>query len=372
MSKLLQTKINSIHKQGQSIWLDYIDKNLVDNGGLNELVSCGIRGITSNPSIFQKAMMLEQDYSSEIQNLLKSNENINGHGLYHDLTLRDIRGAADILSDVYHKSNRTDGYVSLEVPPSVAHNPNETLKAARKLWDEVKRPNLMIKVPATMEGIIAIEILTSEGINVNATLIFSEESYEAVFQAYIRGLAQNPEPDKVASVASCFISRIDSKVDALLDQLGIPEALALKGKIAIANASRIYQRFLAIRESSDFIEQQVRGARLQRPLWASTSVKNPDYHPLLYVDQLIAPATVNTVPMKTLDAMAQSVSNEKIQPAIMNFKAANKKLSNLSDLGIDLHQVCAQLEVEGVHIFSKAYNSLIESLQDQIPVPLSG
>ena len=212
-------------RHGQSMWLDYIDRNLLDNGGLKRLVETGIRGVTSNPTIFHKAITGSQDYDETIIDLLQADHELDTVGLYKWLTIEDIQMAADILRSIYDSSKGVDGYVSLEVSPHLAHDTNSTLESARHLWKEVNRPNLMIKVPGTLEGLPAIEVLIAEGININVTLLFSVSRYEAVIQSYLRGLALNPNPGKVASVASFFVSRVDVKVDRALEQIGTPEAL---------------------------------------------------------------------------------------------------------------------------------------------------
>ncbi|WP_455366356.1 transaldolase [Kaarinaea lacus] len=350
---------------GQSVWLDYIDRNLVNNGGLKELVAMGVRGVTSNPTIFEKAISNSGDYDAAIRDLIQADHSIDANGLYHWLTLQDIQDAADTLHDVYVTTKGEDGYVSLEVSPHLANDADATIDAARTLWRQVRRPNLMIKVPGTENGLTAIETLIAEGINVNVTLLFSVVQYEAVAAAYLRGIQKHPEPSKVASVASFFVSRIDSKVDPLLDDIGSPEALALKGKIAVASARHAYQQFCKIIQSNDYQQQLARGARKQRLLWASTSVKNPDYSPLLYLDSLIGKDTVNTLPPKTLEESMVHANIQSVLEDSVEINHANQDLKQLAAVGIDLEQVCQQLLQEGIASFTKSYDQLHEELKEK-------
>jgi transaldolase len=350
---------------GQSIWLDYIDRNLVNNGGLKELVGLGVKGVTSNPTIFEKAISGSNEYDPAIRDLIQADHSIDANGLYQWLTLQDIQGAADILHDVYISTKGNDGYVSLEVSPHLANDTEATIEAARTLWRQVRRPNLMIKVPATDAGIPAIEALIAESINVNVTLLFSVTQYEAVAKAYVRGLQNNPDPRQVASVASFFVSRIDTKVDSLLDTIASPAALALKGKIAVASAKHAYQHYSELVKNADYREQLERGARKQRLLWGSTSTKNPAYPALLYVDSLIGKDTVNTLPPKTLEEFMVHANIRSVLEDSLEIEHANRDLRQLADLGIDLEQVCSQLLDEGIAAFSKSYDQLHAVLKDR-------
>ena len=349
---------------GQSIWLDYIDRNLLVNGGLRTLVSEGVRGVTSNPTIFQKAIGGSTDYDAAIYDLVRADHNIDEKMLYQRLTVQDVQMAADILATVYDSSDGTDGFVSLEVSPHLAFDTEATILAARYLWELVARPNLMIKVPATVPGLPAIESLIAEGVNINVTLLFSVERYKAVLEAYIRGLLRNSNPGKVASVASFFVSRVDNKVDAALDKIDSPESKRLKGKIAIANAKMAYQHFKEVIGSAIFETERKRGARPQRPLWASTSTKNPEYSDVLYVDHLIGRDTVNTVPPETLDAFQM---HGELHASLDNeVNAALYDLESLDTLGIDLAQITQELEQEGVRKFTDSYDQLLTVLKNKL------
>jgi transaldolase len=350
-------------KHGQSLWLDYIDRDLLVNGGLRRLVETGIRGVTSNPTIFHKAITSGEDYDAEICDLIQADHGINEFGLYQWLTIQDVQMAADILKSVYDSSSGSDGFVSLEVSPHLAHDTDGTIESARQLWREVNRPNLMIKVPGTKEGLPAIEQLIGEGINVNVTLLFSVARYKEVIRAYLRGLEKNTAPASVASVASFFISRVDTKADNALDQLNTPDAQELKGTIAIANAKMAYQCFLESQNTPEFKAQQQRGAKMQRPLWASTSTKNPAYSDLLYLEELIGPNTVNTVPPNTLDAF---LHHGEIRDSITDaLDIAKYNLDRLAKIGISLDEITQQLEDEGVAAFAQSYDQLIAALKEK-------
>lgn len=350
-------------KYGQSIWLDYIDRNLLLNGGLRALVAEGVRGVTSNPTIFHQAIAEGADYDDAIRDLIQADHEIDDENLYHWLTVQDVQMAADILEPVYVSSDGKDGFVSLEVSPHLAYATAETIEAARHLWRAVDRPNLMIKVPGTEPGLAAIEQLIAEGINVNVTLLFSFERYKAVTEAYLRGLSRNPDPRKVASVASFFISRVDSKVDSALNKIATSEGDELKGKIAVANAKLVYQYFKAMIASAPFETERSRGARPQRPLWASTSTKDPQYRDVFYVEQLIGAETVNTVPPPTLDAFQ---SHGELRATLeSDVGAAQHELDELQALGVDLAQITQELEQEGVKKFADSYDQLLAALKEK-------
>jgi transaldolase len=351
------------HEYGQSIWLDYIDRSLLVRGGLKVLVNDGVRGVTSNPTIFNKAINASADYDDAIRDLIHADHGIDDETLYQWLSIQDVQMAADILKHVYDSSEGTDGFVSLEVSPHLAYDTDATIEAGRHLWHKVNRPNLMIKVPATVQGLGAIEALISENINVNATLLFSVERYKQVTEAFLRGLASNPEPQNVASVASFFVSRVDAWVDAALDEIGSPKARSLQGRIAIANVIMAYTYFKEMMRAPSFEALRQRGAKPQRPLWASTGTKNPEYSDVLYVEQLIGPETINTVTPETLDAF--QAHGELRATLDVDIEGAQRALEALSELGIDLQQITEELEQDGVKQFAASHDQLIESLQQR-------
>jgi len=347
---------------GQSIWLDYIRRAFLDAGKLNDLVKRGLRGVTSNPSIFQQAITSSTDYNAAIERLVSEGLTVND--IYETLAIQDIRRAADILRPVYERTDALDGYVSLEVNPKLAYDTEGTVMEARRLFSMVDRPNVMIKVPATPQGIPAIETLIGEGINVNVTLMFSLKHYDETANAYISGLerlaASHVDYSKVASVASFFVSRVDGVVDKKVTALGHPE---LEGKIAIANARMAYDRFKATFSGPRWEKLAAKGARVQRPLWGSTSTKNPDFPDTLYVDELIGPHTVNTLPLNTLDAF---MDHGTVARTVDADPAADRQLlSELAGLGIDLDEITEQLQKDGVKSFADAFDVLMQSIADK-------
>jgi transaldolase len=347
---------------GQAVWLDYIERDLITGGGLQRLVAAdGVRGVTSNPSIFHQAITRGEAYGAAIDALLAERPRLSTSELYEALAIEDIRGAADVLRPVYEQSEGGDGFVSLEVSPRLAADTAGTVDEARRLWREVARPNLMIKVPATAAGLPAVEQLIADGINVNVTLMFSLGHYEAVAAAYLRGLARAAEPARVASVASFFVSRVDTAVDAQLEALGTAEAVALRGRAAVAKAGLAYRRFREIFHGDAFASLRRRGARVQRPLWASTSTKNPSYPDVKYVDELVAPETVNTIPTATLDAY-----RDHGRPRNALAEAADASvaaLDRIRRLGVDLDRVTERLQVEGVAAFARSFDQLMAALE---------
>jgi transaldolase len=322
----------------------------------------GVRGVTSNPSIFQKAIEGGDAYDAAVIDCLARDPEMATVALYEELAVEDIRGAADILRSVWEGSGGSDGFVSLEVSPHLARDTEGTVAEAQRLWRFVDRPNLMIKVPATAEGIPAIEALIREGINVNATLMFSLADYEAVANAYLRGLERNPNPSVVASVASFFVSRVDTKVDARLEAIGSPEALALRGRAAIANAKLAYRRFGELFGPDSFETVASRGARVQRPLWASTSTKNPNYRDVIYVEELIGADTVNTLPVATMDAFRDH--GELRASLLEETEGAERVFSELAEVGVDIDAITAQLQVEGVAAFAASFDQLLGALDE--------
>jgi len=365
------TKLDELAKLGQAVWLDYIRRSFLTNGGLQSLIQAGVRGMTSNPSIFEKAIVDSHDYDADLQRLAAEGKPT--QEIYEALVIDDIQRAADLLRPVYDQTNGDDGYVSLEVNPTLAHDTSATLAEAQRLWKTVDRPNLMIKIPATPEGIPAITQAIAAGVNVNVTLIFSLARYEQVMAAYLqglelRGLAGQPI-DRIASVASFFVSRVDTKVDQRLDTIlrneGPQAALAssLLGKAAVANAKLAYSNFRSTFDGERFTALKNNGARLQRPLWASTSTKNPAYSDILYVQDLIGPDTVNTLPQKTLDAF---LDHGEVRSTLEeNLEEAHFVLQSLADLGISMAQVTQELEDEGVAAFARSFEQLVQSIEEK-------
>lgn len=352
-------------EQGQSIWYDFISRDFIATGTMGNLVQKGLRGMTSNPTIFEKAIAGGNSYDEQIKELAAA-----GHStaeIATQLFITDIRNACDVMMPVYRESNGTDGFISIEVNPKLAAKTEETLTEARHLWKEIDRPNLMIKIPATNEGIPAIRSCISEGINVNITLMFSMEQYSAVAEAYIAGLedrvAAGGDIGSINSVASIFVSRIDSMVDGMLEKIGGEEALALQGKLGLANSKLIYREFKKLFSGDRWEKLAARGAHPQRPLWASTSTKNPSYPDLLYVDNLIGPHTVNTVPPETLEAI---FDHANVHPTIEEgIEAAEQAVHDLTKIGIDIDDVMAKLIEEGVWKFEKSFDTLFEKLEEK-------
>ncbi len=362
LSAGVTSPLKELQKLGQSIWLDYIRRSLITGGELQHLITEDmLRGVTSNPTIFEKAIDGSTDYDEAIRLQLSRDPRTETGHLYESLVEQDVRMAADVLRSVYDETKGADGYVSLEVSPRLARDTDGTIGEARRLWKAVDRPNIMIKVPATSEGIPAIEKLIGEGININITLMFSLSHYEAVAQAYLRGLENCPDPGRVASVASFFVSRVDTVVDRALDAIHTPEAAALKGKIAIANSKIVYQCFGEIFGGPAFEHHRIRGARVQRVLWASTGTKNPAYSDILYVQELIGEDTINTLPPTTLNAF-----RDHGQPRATlqeNTEGARAALAKLEALGIDLNAITEQLQSDGVSAFEASFQQLLVGLE---------
>ena len=363
------TRMNEAAAIGQAIWLDFIRRSFLDSGELGDLVAKGLRGVTSNPSIFQKAITASTDYDAAVERLVGEGRSVND--IYEALAIQDIRRACDIMQPVYVSSDGLDGYVSLEVNPKLAYDTEGTVMEARRLSSLVDRPNVMIKVPATPEGIPAIETLTGEGININVTLIFSLQQYEDSAMAYIRGLEKladaNVDFSRVASVASFFVSRVDGKVDPKLVELGNSE---LQGKIAIANAKMAYHRFGELFSGPRWEKLAGQGARVQRPLWGSTSTKNPDYPDTLYVDELIGPHTVNTLPPETLDAFLDHGCAARTVDA--DVEEAKQHLAQLAEIGIDLGEVTTELMGEGVDAFADSFDELMSGIAEKVTAIAGG
>jgi transaldolase/glucose-6-phosphate isomerase len=364
------SKLHQLKELGQSIWLDFIRRSYLLEGKLKALVDDGLGGVTSNPTIFEKAIAGSSDYDEALQKLVQANKSVNE--IYEALAIEDISMAAQQLRPVYDKTDGADGFVSLEVDPTLAHNTEKTIEEAIRLYETVNQPNVMIKVPATPAGIPAIETLIAAGVNINVTLIFSVENYRDVAYAYINGLKKLAKTgptvkgghpvNRIGSVASFFVSRVDSAVDNQLKEIG---NTTLLGKIAIANAKVAYKLFQEIfnEQNAEWKQLQQLGARVQRPLWASTSTKNPDYPDTMYVDNLIGPYTVNTVPPNTLDAfLDHGIVAETITK---NVEEAEAQLKELTRLGIDLDKITDKLQEDGVESFAKSFESLMGSIAEK-------
>jgi transaldolase len=349
---------------GQSIWLDYIRRDLITSGEFQRLVEeDGVHGVTSNPTIFDKAIAPGTTYDDALRLLLSADPDRDAQTLFESLEIQDLQMAADILRPVYDQTEAADGFVSIEVSPRLAYDTEASIAEAQRLWKAVSRPNLMVKIPSTVQGVRAVEVLIAEGINVNITLMFSLAHYDAVAQAYLRGLKRNAKPHQVSSVASFFVSRVDTEVDRALEAIGTPEALSLRGKIAIANARVVYSRFREIFLGTPFEEFRRRGARLQRPLWASTGTKNTAYSDVLYIEQLIGPHTINTIPPATLNAFRD---HGRVQPTLeAGAQDAEQALTRLAKLGIDLGAITEKLLADGIIAFTHSLDELLASLKEK-------
>ncbi|MFI7422118.1 transaldolase [Nonomuraea sp. NPDC049684] len=357
----MSENLNKLSGQGVSIWLDDISRERLRTGNLDQLIrEKNVVGVTSNPTIFASALSKGDAYNSQLHDLAVRGVTV--EEAVRAITTYDIRWAADVLRPVYDATGGVDGRVSLEVDPRLARESEKTVAEARALWWMVDRPNLFIKIPATLEGLPAITQALSEGISVNVTLIFSLERYRAVMDAWLAGLeaaqAKGLDLATIESVASFFVSRVDTEIDKRLDKLGKPE---LKGKAGIANARLAYAAYEEVVSSERWQRLRAAGARPQRPLWASTGVKNPDYSDTMYVDQLVAPGTVNTMPEKTLDATADhaQVTGDTVRPF---YEQAWNTMAALKDAGIDYDDVVRVLEEEGVEKFEASWNELLESV----------
>ena len=350
-------------EQDQSPWLDNLQRSYITNGTLKQLIADGVRGLTSNPTIFQKAIQGSNDYDAQFVELIKNG--ISPENAYWDLVISDINAALALFEDLYHESSGTDGFVSVEVDPSLARDGDGTLNAARALHERIDKPNVMIKIPATEEGLPAIRHMIAEGRNVNVTLIFSLERYGDVMEAYISGLedraTQGLPVSGISSVASFFISRVDNEIDKQLDALGTAEASELKGKSAINQARLAYRMFSDKFSGHRWQALEAAGAQVQRPLWASTSTKNPAYPDTLYVDELIGPRTVNTIPEATLHAFADHGRVARTIDASVDVAA--QQWDTLKSFGIDVAAIAIQLESDGVASFIASFNELLEALR---------
>ncbi|OBS10146.1 transaldolase [Acidihalobacter prosperus] len=357
------TPPNALAELGQSIWLDYIRRDLMSSGELQRMVSQeGLRGMTSNPAIFDKALSEGGLYDAALVEAYRSDPQLTPQELFFALAVEDIRAAADHFADVYRASGRRDGFVSLEVSPELAHDADATVNEALALHNRVNRANVMIKVPATRAGLQAIRHLTEAGISINVTLLFSVSRYAEVVEAYLDGLEARLDRGLalggISSVASFFVSRVDSLIDDRLAEHPAPEAQALQGRAAIANAQLAYAHFLVVAESPRWRRLAEAGANPQRLLWASTSTKNPDYPPLLYVDELVGAQTVNTLPPATYRALLQR-GQAPVATLPGDVDAAREAVSRLAEFGIDLPAVTDRLESDGVAAFADAFQHLL-------------
>ncbi len=363
----------ALAEHGQSVWLDYISRSLLRSGELLQLIETdGLRGVTSNPSIFKKAIADTDDYATDLEKLRRHPE-MTTEDIYERLALQDVGAAADILLPVYQDSGGADGYVSLEVSPRLAHDTGGTIDEAMRFWKVLDRPNAMIKVPATEEGLPAITALLAEGVNVNVTLLFARDMYERVARAYLDGVRRYAEAGgparRVASVASFFVSRIDSAVDGEIAAMadndngdGGQPPYDLMGRVAIANARLAYQSYLNIFSGDRWRRLAAGGARPQRLLWASTSTKNPAYSEVLYVEELIGADTVNTMPPETLAAYRdQGRPAPRIADGVDD---ARRALARLAETGIDLDAITDKLLIDGVRSFTEAYDELLRAVKD--------
>lgn len=361
----MPTNLQKLQELKQSVWLDNIQRSYLTSGHLQGLIDQGVSGLTSNPSIFEKAITGSSDYDDALVKL--AGEGKNAEQIFESLTADDIRAAADLLRPVYDARDGADGFASYEVSPHLAHDTAGTIADARRLHAELNRPNIMIKVPATPEGVPAIRTLIGEGINVNVTLIFSLDAYANVREAYISGLedlaASGGDVSKVASVASFFVSRVDSAVDSQIEAKGNQELNQHLGKAAISNAKLAYRDFKVSFGGERFAALEQKGARVQRPLWASTSTKNPAYSDVLYVETLVGQHTVNTMPDNTMDAYL-----DHGKPALTledGLGEAENAIQGLESGGINMEQVTAKLLADGVKAFADSFDSLLENVEEK-------
>ncbi len=362
--------IKALCDLGQSVWQDDISRQMLQQGDIARAIAdTGIRGLTSNPSIFEKAIGSGTAYDEDVLQLLRDGKG--PEEIFEAVEVDDIRHACDLFAPIYQESNGADGFVSIEVSPGAARNADGTRTEARRLWKTVDRPNLMVKIPGTVEGAAVIEEMLDAGVNINITLLFAIESYEAVALAYVGALelrhARGEPVDRIASVASFFVSRVDTLIDKLLEEKATADPAnadryrALMGKAAVANAKLAYAKFQEIFNGPRFAPLRAAGARVQRPLWASTSVKNPAYRDVLYVEELIGPDTVNTMPRPTIEAFRD---HGKVQRTVdVGIDEARQLMTDLAAAGIDMTSITRQLEDEGIATFTKSYDGLIEGVE---------
>jgi transaldolase len=348
---------------GQSVWLDFISRKLLRSGQLTRLIEDGVRGMTSNPTIFEQAVTKSSDYDDVIREGQQRREN--AAQVFERLAVKDIAEACDALREVYDDAQGTDGFVSIEVSPKLAHDANETIAEAKRLWSRVNRPNLMVKVPGTDEGMPAVRRLLADGLNINITLLFSLRQYRAVIDTYVAALEERAEKkqdlSRIASVASFFVSRVDSSADKQLTEKGHAE---LAGKAAIANACLAYRHFLSVTASERWKRLQALGAHVQRPLWASTSTKNPAYSDVLYMHELVAKDTVNTLPMATLEAWKDHGTPSL--RLVENLKTADDTLRKIQVAGVNVEQITEDLIEDGVVKFAASFDTLLAAIDAKL------
>jgi transaldolase len=359
---MAESRLHELAAQGQSVWFDTLSRDLVHSGELKRMMEeDAVTGVTSNPTIFQKALAQGEAYDADMRKLLADTDDPTQ--IFFSLALQDIRDACDVLKPAYDASGGVDGYVSMEVEPAIAYDTEKTFAQARWIASEVDRPNLYVKIPATLPGLPAIEDCTAHGTSINITLIFSLERYKAVVEAYLRGLerlvAGGGDPSKVVSVASFFVSRVDTEADKRLEAAGHPE---LQGRLAVANAKLAYEHFLAVFAGPRWEYLEAKGANKQRCLWASTSTKNPDYRDVIYVEELVGPETVNTMPLETLRAF-QDHGEVRGNTVSEGIGAAHALLGELAAVGVDYDDVTATLEAEGVQKFADSFDEIMESIR---------
>jgi len=361
------SRLHSLALSGQSVWIDSISRDMLDSGGLDRRLDEGVTGVTSNPTIFAQAITSGDSYDAQIADLAA--RGADADEIYTEVVAEDIRRACDVMGPVHRRTGGRDGFVSVEVSPELARRTEPTVAEARDWVKRIDRPNLLVKVPATREGVPAIEALTAEGVSVNVTLIFSLDRYRSVIEAYIRGVERFEEAGgalaSLASVASFFVSRFDSEVDARIERIGGSEALALRGRGAVANARAAYLEFLRAFTSERWLRLHRLDARVQRPLWASTSTKNPDYPDTLYVDTLVAPATVNTMPESTIAAYQDHGARNPSALGVEELNEAVSVLDELSAAGVDYDDAADCLEREGVDKFMASFREMMGEIEQK-------
>lgn len=367
MTDTARTTLHDLDDAGVSVWLDDLNRPMITSGDLQSYVDRGVLGVTTNPTIFAAALAEGEAYTDQVRELAAEGTDVDE--AVFALTTEDVRNACDVLMPVFERTGGQDGRVSIEVDPGAAKDTDRTVQIAQRLWSTIDRPNLLVKIPATVEGLPAISQALAHGISVNVTLIFSLDRYRGVMNAYLTGLEQAREHgvdlSTIRSVASFFVSRVDGEIDGRLEKIGTDEALALRGKAGLANARLAYQAFEEVFSTPRWQNLKDDGATLQRPLWASTGVKNPDYPDTLYVTELVAPHTVNTMPGKTLEATADH-GELRGDTITAGYAEAQQVLDDLERLGVSYTEVVDQLEAEGVQKFEASWAELLETVQGEL------